>query len=84
MRQVGYITIEECTGDKDFHGVPQLIVEEFSNIEVTIIEENNSYFVLKYICEDFEDVQQIASICAYIITGELINKFSITVNNEDL
>jgi hypothetical protein len=84
MRQAGYITIEECTGDKDFYGIPQLILEEFCNIEVSIVEENEGYFVLKYICEDFEDVQQIVSICAYILAGEQMNKFSITVNNEDL
>ncbi len=84
MRQAGYITIEECTGDKDFYGIPNLIVEQFSNIEVEVIEQTESYFVLKFFCEDFEEVQEISSMCAYILTGELINKFSITINSEDL
>jgi hypothetical protein len=84
MRQAGYITVEECTGDKDLYVIPYLIAEEFPNIEINIIEENESYFVLKFICEDFEEVQEIASICAYILTGEKINKFSITVNSDDL
>lgn len=83
MRQTGYITIEERTGDKDFYGIPNLIVEQFSNIEVSIIEENEAYFVLKFIYENFEEVQEIVSICAYILTGELIDKFSITINCED-
>lgn len=84
MRQAGYITIEECTGDKDFYGIPNLIIEQFSNTEVEVIEQTESYFVLKFFCEDFEEVQEISSMCAYILTGELINKFSITINSEDL
>lgn len=83
MRQAGFITIEECTGDKDFYGIPPLIIEEFPNMEIYIIEENEAYFVLKFICEDFEEVQELVSTCSYILSGENINKFSITINTDD-
>jgi hypothetical protein len=83
MRQTGYITVEECTGDKDFYGITPLIIEQFPNIEIHAIEENESYFVLKFICEDFEEVQDLVATCSYILTGENIIKFSITINAQD-
>jgi hypothetical protein len=83
MKQIGYITVEECTGDKDFYGIAPLVLEEFNNMDLHIIEENESYFVLKFICEDFEDVQELVSTCSYILAGENIIKFSVTINNDE-
>jgi GTP cyclohydrolase III len=84
MRQIGYVTVEECTGDNDFYGIPHLVINEFSNIEASIVEQNEMYFVIKYICEDFEEVQELVATISHILTGENIIKFSITINNEEL
>lgn len=83
MRQIGYITVEECTADKDLIGIGELILDEFSSMELHIVEENEAYFVVKFICEEFEEVQDLVSIISYILTGEQISKFSITINNEE-
>jgi hypothetical protein len=83
MRQPGYITIEQTCENKDFEGISSLILDEFSNAEVSLIEECEYYFVIKFICEDFEEIQEIASTISYILIGEGIHKFILTLNCDE-
>lgn len=80
MRQRGYITIEESTGASSLNGIAALIVEEFPNQEIVIMEDTGYYFVIKFICDDFADVQEIAATIAYILCGEGIYKYTTTLN----
>jgi hypothetical protein len=80
MRQHGYITIEENTGAASMNGIAALIAEEFPNIEIAIMEDTSYYFVLKFLYDDFVDVQEIVSTIAYILCGEGIHKYTTTLN----
>lgn len=83
MRQPGYLTVEQVSENKEFEGISTLVLEEFSNIEVSVIEECEYYFVLKFICEDFEEIQEIVSTVSYILIGEGIYKYIITLNCDE-
>lgn len=80
MRQHGYITIEEDTGAASLNGIAALIADEFPNLEIAIMEDTGYYFVIKFICDDFADVQEIAGTIAYILCGEGIHKYTTTLN----
>ena len=83
MRQPGYLTVEQVSENTEFDGISTLVLEEFSNIEVSVIEECEYYFVLKFICEDFEEIQEIVSTVSYILIGEGIYKYIITLNCDE-
>jgi hypothetical protein len=74
MRQPGFITVEDCTNNPDFVGIGEIILDEFTNLEVSLVEDTDNYFVFKFICEDYEEVQEIVSIIGYILTGAEISK----------
>jgi len=80
MKYVGFITVENCSNQKEFEDISYVILEEVANTDLIIIENNESYFVLKFLCEEFEEIQELSSLIAYLLTGEHISKFSITVN----
>lgn len=80
MKYLGFITVENCSDQKEFEDIALVILEEFPNTDLTIVEDNESYFVIKFLCEEFEEIQELTSLISYILTGEHINKFSITVN----
>ena len=79
MRQQGYITIEEESGAV-LHGIAPLIVDEFPNMELSIMEDTSYYFVIKFFCDDFAEVQELISTIAYILCGESIHKYTTTLN----
>lgn len=83
MKYLGFITVENCSTQKEFEDIASLILDEFSNMELSIIEDNEYYFVIKFTCEEFEEIQELSSIIAYILTGEHITKYSITINYND-
>ena len=83
MRQLGYLTVEQVSENKEFEGISTLVLDEFSNIEVSVIEECEYYFVLKFICEGFEEIQEIVSTVSYILIGEGIYKYIITLNCDE-
>lgn len=80
MRQQGYITIEEGTGGCDLNGIAPLIIEEFPNVDIHIMEDTGYYFVLKFLYEDYADVQEISGTIAHILCGEGIYKYTTTLN----
>lgn len=80
MKKRAYITIED--GDY-LHGIAPLVIDEFSNIDIQIIEDTEYYFVLNCIYEDHEDIQDIVSTLSYILIGEGVEKFKVTVNTDD-
>lgn len=83
MRQPGYLTVEQVSEYKEFEEIPSILLNEFSNIEVSIVEQCEYYFVLKFICEDFEEIQELVSTVTYILIGENIYKFIITLNCDE-
>ena len=80
MKKRTYITIED--GDY-LYGIAPLVIEEFPNIDIQIIENTEYYFVLNCIYEDYSDIQDIVSTLSYILIGEGVEKFKITINTDD-
>lgn len=80
MRQEGYLNVEQISEYRQFDGLAYLILEEFPNLELEIKEDYEHYFVIHFICEDLEDVQELVSTTSYILVGEGVNKYTITLN----
>jgi hypothetical protein len=83
MRNPVYITIEESSGCSDLVGISSLILQEFPNLDLNIVEDNSVYFVLHFVYEEFEEAQEVASTITYLLLGEGIYRFKITVNTND-
>lgn len=83
IRQIAYITIEESTGSERLNGIAPLIIDDFSNIEIQILEDTEYYFVLKFFYDDFTDIQDIIATISYILVGEKIYKYTVTINYND-
>lgn len=79
-RQIGYITIEDSSGSDSLSGIASLIVEDFPNAELQIMEDTGYYFVIKFFCEDYTEVQDIVAATSYILAGEGILKYIVTIN----
>ena len=79
-RQIAFVTIEESTGSQTLNGIAPLIIDEFPNVDMYIMEDTGYYFVLKFFYEDFPDVQDIMAVISYILAGELISKYTVTIN----
>lgn len=82
-RQIGYITIEESTGGAGLTGIAPLIVDEFPNSDLHIMEDTGYYFVIKFFTEEYTDVQDIIAATSYILAGEGIQKYTVTINCDE-
>ena len=79
-RQIAYITIEESTGSENLNGIAPLVLDDFPNVEMNIMEDTGYYFVLKFFYDDYADVQDIIGAISYILAGEGIYKYTVTIN----
>ena len=82
-RQIAYITIEESTGSDCLNGIAPLVLEDFPNIDMHVMEDTEYYFVLKFFYDDFNDVQEVIGAVSYILAGEGIYRYTVTLNCND-
>ena len=78
-----YITVEDNTGT-ELDKLAIDIAQEFPNLDIQITESCGYYFVIKIFYDDFEEIQEVASTLSYLLLGEGIYRYVITVNCTEL
>lgn len=77
-----YITIEDNTGT-ELDYLANDMLSEFPNLDVQLTESCGYYFVLKAFYDDFTEIQELVSTISYMIIGEGISRFVVTVNSNE-
>ena len=82
IRKIAYITIEDSTGAADLKGVAGTVLDEFPNLDMHVMEDTPDYFVLKFIYDEYEEIKEVSSTTAYILSED-VTKFTITINHDE-
>ena len=82
IKKPAFVTIQESSGCS-LLGIAQLILDEFPNIDMNLIEDTESYFVIKFIYDDYIELQEVISSLSYILVQEGILEYITTINCDE-
>jgi len=82
MKKPAFVTIEDSSGC-NLSGIATLVVEDFPNMDMYIMQDTESYFVIKFIYDDFIEVQEVISNISYTLIQEGINNYTTILNCDD-
>lgn len=80
---VCYITIEESSGFNYLDGVTDELCKQYNNEVLELVEDYDSYFVLKVYYEEKEDIIDISSVITSLLLSCNIYRFTVTINYEE-
>ena len=75
-----FITVEDTAGLDDLEGVADKVLEEFPNLDIELKDHATFYFVLKVLYDEYEELQELIGTISYILIGEEIMRYTITLN----
>ncbi len=78
---IAYIQIENTTNHNydEFIELAQTTPENFSNLEINIIDFTEYYFVLKLNYDDEDEIKELVSTISYLLINLQIFRFIVTV-----
>jgi len=82
IKKPAFITVQEGSG-VSLRGIVSLILDDFPNTDMFIMEDTEYYFVIKFIYDDFVEVQEIAAAISYLLIQEGICEFTTTLNCDE-
>jgi len=82
IKKPAFVTVQESSG-LSIKGIAALVLDEFPNMDMFLMEDTESYFVLKFIYDDFVEVQDVVSNISYTLIQEGIYEYTTTLNCDD-
>lgn len=82
IRKPAYLTVQDDSGF-NLDGIAVQVLDDFPNLDMEVVEDNSAYFVLRFIYDDFVEVQEVVAAVSYLLIQETIFEFKITLNCDE-
>lgn len=84
MNAKAWITVEDHTLIPGFNSIAQEVIDNLQNSDVSVKENNYSYFVLELVYENYDEVKEVCSLTTYLLLNAYITEFTMTTNTSNI